>query len=380
MDLCGDCVKRCLLIPMLVVLIFCSSLPVSALSVSAQSAVVINGVTGEVIWQKNCEERLAMASTTKIMTALLLCENADLDETIVTTADMVTVEGSSMGLLAGDTVSYRDLLYGMLLASGNDAANTVAIAIGGSVENFVAMMNERAGEMGLENTHFETPSGLDGDEHYSTARDMALLARCALENAYFAAACSSEYATLCYGNPPHKRTLKNHNRLLGSYPGAIGVKTGFTKKAGRCLVTAAKRDDAYVIAVTLHAPDDWQDHKALLDYGFSALTPRRVKAAVPESIPVVGGQKDSAEVSCTLPDVSLTDDEWKRLETEVMMPPFVYAPVQKGDVVGQVQLRLGEKEIVRCDILATESVGRQESPPAIRKIFDLFIMLLKAMV
>lgn len=380
MDLCGDCVKRCLLIPMLVVLIFCSSLPVSALSVSAQSAVVINGVTGEVIWQKNCEERLAMASTTKIMTALLLCENADLDETIVTTADMVTVEGSSMGLLAGDTVSYRDLLYGMLLASGNDAANTVAIAIGGSVENFVAMMNERAGEMGLANTHFKTPSGLDGDKHYSTARDMALLARCALENADFAAACSSEYATLCYGNPPYKRTLKNHNRLLGGYPGVIGVKTGFTKKAGRCLVTAAKRDDAYVIAVTLHAPDDWLDHKALLDYGFSALTTRRVKAAVPESVPVAGGRKDSAKVSCTLPDVSLTDEEWKGLETEVIMPPFVYAPVQKGNVVGQVQLRLGEKEIARCDILATESVDRQESPPAIRKIFDLFIMLLKAMV
>ena len=206
---------------------------------SAKAAVLINGDTGEIIYSYNENEKLPMASTTKIMTALILCETADLSEEITVTADMLKVEGSSMGLLAGDRVTYHDLLYGMMLASGNDAANVTAISIAGSVEKFAKMMNRRAEELGLKNTHFVTPSGLDADGHYTTAYDLALLAAFALKNEDFAKAASSKSAVLNYGNPPYRRTLTNHNKLLSSFEGAVGVKTGFTKKSGRCLVSAA---------------------------------------------------------------------------------------------------------------------------------------------
>ena len=190
------------------------SFKASAVSNSAKAAVVINGDTGEVIYAKNQSERLPMASTTKIMTGLLLCEYGNLDREITVTDEMVRVEGSSMGLLCGDKVTLHDLLYGLMLASGNDAANTIAIVIAGSCQKFAEMMNNKAKEIGLSNTSFVTPSGLDDQNHYSTAYDMALLTKYALKNADFAAAVSSKSATLNYGNPPYRRTLTNHNKLL----------------------------------------------------------------------------------------------------------------------------------------------------------------------
>ena len=211
-----------------------SGITASAVSTSAKAAAVINGDTGELIYAQNADEKLPMASTTKIMTALLLCEHGELQKEITVTADMLRVEGSSMGLLAGDRVTYHDLLYGMMLASGNDAANVTAIALGGTVEKFTEMMNNRARELGLENTRFVTPSGLDAEGHCTTARELALLAYHALKNEEFAKAAASKTATLNYGNPPYRRTLKNHNKMLTLYEGAIGVKTGFTKKSGRC--------------------------------------------------------------------------------------------------------------------------------------------------
>ena len=240
----------------LVIICTIISLPVSAVSSSAKAAAVINGDTGEALYAQNADMRLPMASTTKIMTSLLLCEHGNLRNEITVTADMLRVEGSSMGLLPGDTVTLHDLLYGMLLASGNDAANVTAIAISGSVTAFAELMNKRAAELGLKNTHFVTPSGLDAEEHYTTARELALLAAFALKNEEFAKAAASKTATLCYGNPPYKRTISNHNKLLKLYDGAIGVKTGFTKKSGRCLVSAARRDGKLAVAVTLCDPDD----------------------------------------------------------------------------------------------------------------------------
>ena len=256
---------------LLCIVLFCFPISVSAVSTSAKAAILINGDTGEVIFGQNENEQLPMASTTKIMTALLLCEHGDFEKEITVTAEMLRVEGSSMGLLAGDRVTLHDLLYGMLLASGNDAANVTAYILGGTVDGFVKMMNRKAIKLGLENTHFETPSGLDGDNHYTTARDLAALARYAMQNEEFAKAAASKTAALSYGNPPYKRTLSNHNKLLKTFDGAIGVKTGFTKKSGRCLVSAARRNGKYVIAVTLNDPDDWSDHQALLEYGLEKL-------------------------------------------------------------------------------------------------------------
>ena len=198
-----------------------------------------------------------------------------------------------MGLREGDSVSLNGLATGMLLASGNDAANAAAVKIAGSIEKFSGLMNQKAKELGMENSHFVTPSGLPNDDHYSTAADMALLARHALQNERFAAICTKSSAKLSFGNPPFDRWLYNHNRLLEDYPGCIGIKTGFTKKAGRCLVSAARRDGVTLICVTLSDPNDWRDHAALLDTGFAQTEKRELSVSTQDiSLDVVGGMQD----------------------------------------------------------------------------------------
>ncbi|MBR3593977.1 MAG: D-alanyl-D-alanine carboxypeptidase [Clostridia bacterium] len=352
-------------------------LPFSASAeVGAKAAVLINGQTGEILYAKNCHEQLSMASTTKIMTALLLAENADLSKTITATRETVTVEGSSMGLLPGDTVSYRDLLYGMLLASGNDAANTAAISLCGSVEKFSALMNKKAADIGMKNTNFVTPSGLDSAGHYSTAYDMALLARHALENEDFAAAAASKYATLSYGNPPYRRTLKNHNKLLWNYDGCIGVKTGYTKKSGRCLVSSARRENGYLIAVTLSDPNDWATHKELLDYGFSLLENRTLPGE-DFILPTAGGKALSVKSESV--SVSLTDKEYASLEKRVFLPQFVYS-AQKGECLGRVEYLIGENIVVSSAVRAIESTDISAEKSALGAIISDFKMLLKAMI
>ncbi len=359
--------------------LFCSSVTASALSVSAEGAVLINGATGQMLWGKNPEKPLSMASTTKIMTALLLCENADLSKVITATEEMVTVEGSSMGLLPNDKVSYRALLYGMLLSSGNDAANTVALSLAGSAEKFSTLMNKKAAEIGMENTHFVTASGLDAAGHYSTAFDMAKLARYAMENPEFRAAAASKYATLEYGNPPYKRTLKNHNKLLWNYEGAIGVKTGYTKKSGRCLVSAAVRDGEYLIAVTLNAPSDWSDHAAMLDYGFSLLSQRALNGER-YNLAVVGGERDSVLVESAPLVLAVSNEEYKALEKRVILPQFVYANVEKGKAFGRVEYLIGDKVLASSPLVAANDIKPAPNDGAVYKIFSNFKKLFKAMV
>lgn len=328
---------------------------VGAISTSARAAIVISGDTGEVIYSQNAQEKLPMASTTKIMTALILCEQGDMEKVITVTDQMVRVEGTSMGLLAGDKVSYKALLYGMLLASGNDAANVTAYALGGTIDGFVKMMNTKAKELGLSNTHFETPSGLDGDEHYTTAYDLAMLAKVCMENPLFYEAASSKSATLEYGNPPYRRTLTNHNKLLKTYDGAVGVKTGFTKKSGRCLVSCAERDGKRIIAVTLKDPDDWRDHTNLLDYGFSQVKTVEISPSEKEyEIPVVSAGSESLKVNVDDFSVNTLDD--KGFSYEINLPAFVYAPIKKGEVIGNITYYKNDVMIESREIKATESV------------------------
>lgn len=357
----------------LAVFLLIDFMPASAVSSSAAAAVVINGDTGEVIYSQNADTRLPMASTTKIMTALLLCEQGDLDREITVTKEMVAVEGSSMGLLPGDTVSLRGLLYGMLLASGNDAANTTAIVIDGSVDKFAERMNDRAKEMGLTDTHFVTPSGLDAQEHYTTARELALIAREALKNEDFAAAAQSEYETLYYGNPPYRRTLKNHNKLLGSYEGLIGVKTGFTKKSGRCLVTAAKRDGKYVIAVTLNDPDDWNDHRSLLDYGLASLQCIELSDDTVYSLkPADAGM---SELTLKSETVSFTAQSSDGMNKRVFLPKFYYGGVLSGEKVGEIRYYKDGEAQKTADITATESSSKAKSS-FITKLKNQFLYIL----
>ncbi len=322
------------------------------LSVSAQSAVLFCAESGEFLFERNADKRLSMASTTKIMTALLAIEAATPEREIVVTEEMVSVEGTSMGLQAGDSVSLLELVYGMLLQSGNDAANTVAYVIGGSPEGFAAMMNARADEIGMKNTNFVTASGLDDEEHYSTARDMALLAAECIKNPVFASICSKKTAKLTYGNPPYARTLTNHNRLLWSYPDSIGVKTGFTKKSGRCLVSAAKRGGITLIAVTLNAPDDWSDHKELLDYGFDVCKSGLLVCNVADAaIPVCGGKKSAVKLRQAYEAEGLYGSQ-----CVLLLKPFEYAPVNEGDILGTAVFVSGGKIVAQIPVEAAESV------------------------
>ncbi len=336
----------------------------SALGTSAKAAILINADTGEVIFEQNADERLPMASTTKIMTALLLCENGDFRTEITVTAEMLRVEGSSMGLLAGDKVTLHDLLYGMMLASGNDAANVTAYVLGGTVDGFVKKMNDKAEELGLRNTHFKTPSGLDSQEHYSTARDMAVLAAYALKNEAFAAAAACEKATLNYGNPPYRRSLTNHNKLLKTFDGAVGVKTGFTKKSGRCLVSAAKRDGKRVIAVTLNDSNDWNDHTALLEYGLSAIKTATIDCEKSKyEIPVINGVENSVTVSVEPYKVSFVKEG--DFVAEIMLPKFVYAPIKKGEYIGSVKYMKGDSIIDTVDLSADCDISPEVAKPSI---------------
>ena len=232
-----------------------------ALEVSAAAAVLMDADTGEILFEKNADRRMLIASTTKILTALVVLEECGMRQEVTVTKRHMA-EGSSMYLRPGERVTVEDLLYGLLLCSGNDAAEALADGCGGTA-SFVRRMNSLAGELGMEDTSFENPSGLDGQAHYSTARDMARLAAYAAGNHTFVRLCSTRSVTI------GGRTMTNHNRLLRAVPGCIGMKTGYTRAAGRTLVSAAERDGRRLVAVTLQDGNDWADHAALYDWGFA---------------------------------------------------------------------------------------------------------------
>ncbi len=322
-------------------------------SVSAHSAALMVADTRELIYGKNEHEQCGMASTTKIMTALLTLECASPSKEITVTEQMAAVEGTSMGLLPGDKVTYHDLVYGMLLASGNDAANTAAISVAGNIEKFAKIMNSRAAEIGMANTNFVTPSGLDAENHYSTAYDMALLGCEAIENPEFRVACSSVNAKLCYGNEPYTRWLSNHNKLLKSFDGAFGIKTGFTKKSGRCLVSAAERDGVTLVCVTLNAPNDWSDHKSLLEYGFSLINKKQVTVGT-YNIKVYGSDKSNIPVGIggSVSVTALCSQEG--IESQILLKPYAVAPVKKGEILGEVQVKIGGRTVESVPLIAQE--------------------------
>jgi D-alanyl-D-alanine carboxypeptidase (penicillin-binding protein 5/6) len=302
---------------------------------SAKSAILIDQTTGRVLYEKNADERRLIASTTKIMTGLLVCERGDLDARVPIPPEAVGIEGSSMCLKAGQTRTVRELLYGMLLISGNDAAVALALHEDGSVPGFVARMNRKAASLGLQSTHFANPNGLDDEGNYSTARELAKIAREALKNETFRAAVSTKSIEI------GDRTLTNHNKLLWRCEGAIGVKTGYTKAAGRILVSAAARNGRTLVCVTLSDPDDWRDHEALLDYGFGLLKEKTIlrPGQIVGSVPVVSGRRNSvplraaAGLSCRLYD-------GETVSLRVLAPSFVYAPVRAGEPAGALEILL----------------------------------------
>lgn len=307
---------------------------------SARSAAVYCVDNKEFLYCKNAELQLPMASTTKIMTAILALE-ANMPSLSITISPTMLEgsEGSSMGLKSGDIITLEGLIYGLLLSSGNDAANVVANVLAGSISDFCAMMNSKAKELSMSSTNFVNPSGLPDKNHYSTAHDMALLTAYALSNPLFVEICSCVSKPVYFGNPPYLQTLYNHNKLLQLYEGAIGVKTGFTKASGRCLVSAARKQAITLIAVTLNDPDDWNDHRRLLDFGFSLVRSITPRVELPKEIPVAGAfEGEAARLEAAISPIVVGNGSDAKYRTELLLKKVLFAPVSSGRQAGLVRI------------------------------------------
>ncbi len=353
---------------------FAFSINAGAVGVSAKAAIVIDADTGEIIYGKNESEKLPMASTTKIMSTLIVLEQGDLDEEFTVDADAIRVEGSSMGLKEGYKVTLRKLCYGMMLPSGNDAANAAAVRISGSVDKFVELMNERAEEIGLKNTHFVTPSGLDDytDDHYSTAYDMAVLMKTALKIDAFREIIGTKKMKVDFGNG-NTNFLVNSNKLWSYCDGIIGGKTGFTDKAKRCLVSACERDDTTLICVTLNAPDDWNDQTTLYNQCFSKFkTVCLEPSADTFKLPVVGGNRSFIEAKCESVKKGVLAGDTSDVSESIVIMPFYYAPVKSGDVVGEVRFQKNGEIIAVSPITAVSSVTQSDEKLGFLDRVELF--------
>ncbi len=347
--------------------------PARALSTHASGAILMDAGSGRVLFEQNPHERRLIASITKLMTALVAVENcADLDQEIEIEPQWLGAEGSSIYLKAGEKITVRGLLYGLLLQSGNDAATAIACHIAGSEADFVALMNQKAAELGMADTSFANACGLNHDNHYSTAFDMALLARACLQNETVAAICATKTVTV------GTRTFVNHNKLLTRYEGCVGMKTGFTEKAGRTLVSAATRDSQTLICVTLNDGDDWNDHAKLLDYGFSVF-PREKLCAAGEifgTVPVTGSLLPTVTaVAAWEAGYPIRDGE--ELTLDVTLADRAEVPVKAGDRLGEAVWSLDGRPVARVDLVSGETAGADVFSPTsiwdrIRALFGAY--------
>ena len=329
-------------------------LPLNTAAVSAEKAYVLDAVSGRVLFERNPDQRSLIASTTKIMTALVVCEQCNVLDRMRIPKEAVGIEGSSMYLREGEILTLQELLYGLMLSSGNDAAVALAIYCGGTVEGFAQRMNDKAHVLGMRDTHFENPNGLDSPGHYSSARDLAVLAAYAMENPIFRQTVSTKSVKV------GQRYLTNHNKLLWRLEGADGVKTGYTRAAGRILVSSATREGRRIIAVTLNAPDDWNDHKALLEEGFSRFATRRIVTAGEQvgTLEVLGGESRRIAVLAAEDfDYPLAPEE--RPQLALPGPGFVYAPAVEGEDGGKVYVLIEGKAVGAVPVVYGSTVEQQ---------------------
>ncbi len=323
-------------------------------AISAGSAILQDAQTGRVLYEKQADQQSLIASTTKIMTALVVCEQTNVLDRVRIPKEAVGIEGSSMYLKEGEILTVQDLLYGLMLQSGNDAAVALAIYCGGTVEGFAELMNDKAQRLGMVNSHFVNPNGLDSPGHYSTARDMAILASYAMENPIFAKTVST--TTVKVG----ERYLRNHNKLLWSLEGADGVKTGFTKAAGRILVSSCTRQGRRLVCVTINDRDDWNDHKTLMEKGFADFTVKQIVYSEQclGTLPVISGDGNSVELLAT-------EDFYYALSPEeepqivLAKPDFVYAPVAQGQSAGYAYITLNGKTVGKIPLVYGRTIEQQ---------------------
>ncbi len=347
--------------------------------ISAESAILMEASGGRVIYERNSTVSRLIASTTKIMTAVVTLEayaanGRSLDEAVQVNAGAVGIEGSSIYLAVGESYTMRELLCAMLLESANDAAAAIALEVAGSIDDFAALMNQKATELGMIGTNYANPHGLDDENNYSTAFDLAILAAHALNNADFRTMVSTQKQVITTEDNSKSRLLVNHNKLLRLYDGAIGVKTGFTKASGRCLVSAAEREGVTLICVTLGAPDDWNDHAALYDYGFEKFDRVELSAVGEDAfvMPVVGGEADFIHCRNNEPLYAVLPTDEIAVEREVELKRFYYAPISEGEVLGYVTFRNGGEVVGRVEIVAENAVGVAEEKSIFDRISDWF--------
>ena len=321
-------------------------------ALSAECA-VLTGENGEMLLAKNADARRLIASTTKLMTALVALEHSKLADEVEIPAACCGIEGSSMYLQAGEKYTVQELLTGLLLASGNDAAQALALHCGGDTARFVAWMNEKAAALGMENSHFANPHGLDDPEHYGTAADLAKLMAACLREPALLAILKQDHAAI------REQYYGNHNKLLGSCPGCLGGKTGYTQAAGRCLVSACERDGTRLICVSLNAPDDWNDHKRLYDWGFAHYVSRDVCKTLSYRLPVYGGDRREIELRAEPLELLLPKDA--ALQLSVELPGYVLAPVRKGEIGGRVTVLRNGRVLGNSALRFAEEVKTEET-------------------
>ena len=346
------------------------------LSVAAKGAVLIDADSGRVLFGQNENEMLPMASTTKVMTALLALENADLDEKVTAGKNAAGVTGTSLYLSEGETLTMEQILYGLMLRSGNDAAVAVAEHIAGSVPAFADMMNRRAKSLDAD-AHFVNPHGLDADGHKISALGLARVMREAMKNPEFRAITATQRKVIPWEGNEYSRVLDNKNKLLKTYEGATGGKTGYTGKAGRCLVFSAERDGLSLIGAVLNCPTWFDTATVMLDYGFEnfraeaalaagqSVTGLKVRDGLADAVPVVAAEPLRAVV----PVGSLA-------ETVLNLPRSISAPVRRGDVVGTAQIKSGGQVVAQCDLLAAASVDRRSFADSMRRLFRNWVLRL----
>ena len=338
---------------------------------SARAAVLMEVESGRVLYEKNPHEKLPMASTTKIMTAILAIENTHPSDVVKISPQASGIEGSSLYLVAGEELTMEQLLYGLMLRSGNDAATAIAEHIAGSVEDFAMMMNKKARELGAMNTNFMNPHGLHHEQHYTTAYDLALISAYAMKNSTFREIVSTRYHRIPWQDQPWDRVLMNKNALLWDYKGANGIKTGYTKAARRCLASAALRDGMQLVAVVLNCQPWFEDSAAILDYGFREyqMTPLFSQGERVGSIPVKNGFKKEVEL-IVKDDISvpLTDEEREQVSITLKHPESLRAPVTANTRVGTINISLGNNFTLSKDIYTASNVKENSFTSNLQRI------------
>jgi D-alanyl-D-alanine carboxypeptidase (penicillin-binding protein 5/6) len=341
--------------------------------ITAKAAILIDAASGRVLFEKNAHERLPQASTTKITTALLALENADFSKQVQVPADFVNPGESSIYLEPGEVHSMETLLYALLLKSANDAADVIAIEIGGSIEQFAEMMNKRVKAMGLKNTNYVNPHGLYDERHYTSAYDLAMIAREGLKHEKFREIVATSRYDIPWEGNEYDRVAFNTNRLLKIYEGADGIKTGYTRQAGSCLVGSATRNGMQLIAVTLNCNGMYQEISALLDYGFTNYQKKTILKDDQSAgeIPVMGGILKSVHAVAKEPlAVALLPKEKDIMEQNIYLPEEIKAPIKKGQRLGVAVIKIDESTFFTTELVAAQKV---EKSSFFAYLWDMFI-------